>query len=275
MKVNLIALVLWAVVLTSCGSGKESTNQESTQPVEESGNEKRDYPQSLRTAFDTHGGLDLWNEYRSLEYDLISGLSHTQNKEHHLVDLENRKVLIESSNFKLGFDGSEVWITPDMAAMGGQSPRFYHNLFFYFFSIPMILSDPGINYEDMGEQLLDEKKYRAVKISYQQGIGDSPEDYYIPHFDLETGQMEALLYTVTYRSGEATQQYNALLYPEWQEVDGLLVPAHMIGYKYDSGKLGKQRYEARFENVSFSREKPDQSVFEMPPNSEIDSLVRN
>jgi hypothetical protein len=83
--------------------------------------------------------------------------------------------------------------------------------------------------------------------------------------------MELLLYTVTYYSKESHEKYNALLY-EWQEVNGMQVTKSIKGYKYDSGRLGDLRYESSFNNVTFSKEKPDDSIFSIPNIAEIDSL---
>ena len=123
----------------------------------------------------------------------------------------------------------------------------------------------------MGQQTISDITYNAVKISYDQGVGDTPEDYYIAHFNPETGLMELLLYTVTYFSKESHDKYNALLY-DWQEVQGLQVAKSITGYKYDSGRLGDIRYESQFNNVIFSKEAPDTSLFSIPEIAEIDSL---
>jgi hypothetical protein len=265
-----IPFLMGLFILASCSSDKRSGQAQQEQPLETT-QHTVDYPVNLQNAFKAHGGVSTWERYGTLEYQLLVG----DRKENHTIDLKTRKVLIESEEFSIGFDGKEVWINPSKEAMGGQSPRFYHNLFFYFFSLPLILSDPGINYEDLGRQDLDGITYDAVKISYDEGVGDSPEDFYIPLFDTTTHVMNALLYTVTYRTGEATSKYNALVYKGWTQVDGLLVPTSLTGYKYEDGRLGDQRYAVTFENISFNEKQPDQQQFEIPAGAEIDSLIQH
>ncbi|MEL6720610.1 MAG: DUF6503 family protein, partial [Bacteroidota bacterium] len=163
-------------------------------------------PEVLLAGLEAHGGIDRWQEMQTLEYDLMKD-SIT---EHQLIDLKSRKVLLSTNpaTYTLGFDGQEVWVSPEKAAFPGNSARFYHNLYFYFYAMPFIASDPGINYEVMKNDSLNGELYDAVKISYNAGVGDAPDDEYILYFDKESHQMEWLLYTVTYYTGEKGTRYN-------------------------------------------------------------------
>lgn len=256
--------LLTAFIGSSCSSN--STTDEPTDSTAEI-KEAPSYPEVFGKGLAAHGGIDKWNSFRTVSYELNS----RGNKQDQFIDLHTRKVRITDSLFVLGFDGEQVWVNPDLKSFGNGSARFYHNLYFYFFATPYILADPGINYEDLGEQTIGEKTYHAVKVSYEQGVGDSPEDFYVAHFNQDTGLMELLLYTVTYYSKESHEKYNALMY-EWQEVDGLQVTKSIKGYKYDSGRLGELRYEAEFNNVKFSKEIPENTLFSIPEIAEIDSL---
>lgn len=229
------------------------------------------YPELLQKALESHGGLEKWKAFNTLKYELKTTLG-SEKTETQLIDLKSRKVLITGDNYKIGMDGTNVWVSPDKEAFGQMSARFYHNLIFYFFATPFVMADPGIQYEELGERSVAGKTYRALKISFHEGVGDADEDVYIAHFNPETYQLELLLYTVTYFSGEKHENYNALYYNEWQEVNGLLVPAVMEGYKYEADSIGELRYRAEFSKVILSKEVPDQSLFMMPEKAEIDSL---
>ena len=261
---TLIKKMLWLLLIGfifACQPQSPETPDEPTTPT-------ANLPEALSAALEAHGGLEQWQSMRTLEYEI----ERADSIEHHLIDLQNRKVLLSHPNYKLGFDGQEVWVSPNKAAFGKGSARFYHNLVFYFHAMPFVLADPGINYEVLPQKEIEGRLYNAVKISYNEGVGDAPDDYYIAHFDAETNQMRWLLYTVTYYSGEANERFNALLYDEWVEVNGLLVPKVNKGYKYADGQIGEMRYERVFNNIKLSIEAPDQSLFEMPENAAIDSL---
>lgn len=228
------------------------------------------YPELLEKALEAHGGLDQWRNYHTLRFDLARAESEVS--ERHIIDLTNRMVRIDGDNFTIGMDGQQVWSTPDIASTGKESPRFYHNLFFYFYAIPFVLADPGVNYEELGEVMVDSVTYNALKVSYNEGVGDADDDQYIAHFNTETNRLEMLLYTVTYYTGEKHDNYNALLYKDYQEVGGLLMPQNLQGYRYQGDSLAELRYNVLFKNVKFAEGSPEYSLFQMPKGAEIDSL---
>lgn len=268
MLINRIFYLLLLSSLFACQATEQSNTETNSNTEPEPIEIPTNLPKELAAGLEAHGGLAKWKSMKTLEYEI----ERAESTEHQLIDLENRKVLLSHQDYKLGYDGQEVWVSPNKAAFGKGSARFYHNLIFYFHAIPFVLADPGINYEVLEPRELDGRLYDAVKITYNAGVGDAPEDYYIAHFDQETHQMKLLLYTVTYYSGQASDKFNALMYDEWEEVNGLLVPKLMRGYKYADGQLGELRYERPFNNIKLSTEKPDQSLFEMPEMAEIDSL---
>jgi hypothetical protein len=197
-------------------------------------------------------------------------LERPDRTEHHIVDLQSRNVRVDSEDWAIGFDGSDAWISPGLDAYSG-SPRFYSSLQFYFFGLPFLLADPGTTREDLGLRQMDDKTYNVIKVGFEDGVGDSPDDYYLAHIDTATGMMEALLYTVTYRSGEPNENYGARLY-DWQEVDGLRVPSRMSSYRWneEEAKLGEHRSDALITGVTFRPERPEPELFQMPEGAEID-----
>lgn len=256
--------------LMACNAPTEK-KQEPAEQTEAASNMDA-YPELFQKALEAHGGLDVWRSFGSLKYDLETTLGE-EKKETHIIDLWTRKVRITGQGYILGMDGKDVWVSPSKEDFGRMSARFYHNLIFYFFSIPQVLADPGIVYEDLGERTLGDKTYRALKASFKEGTGDADDDLYIAHFNPETYQLEVLLYTVTYFSGEKHENYNALVYDNWQTVNGLKVPASMVGYKFENGEIGEVRYNTLFTGVEFKQEQPDQELFAVPETAEIDSLI--
>jgi len=231
-------------------------------------------PKVLKDAWLAHGSVDVWKSYSMLEYDMDVELNDHRGSEHQTIALDSRRIMIEGKGYSIGFDGKDVWALPAVDSIE-ISPRFYHSLFFYFFAIPMVLSDPGINYEELEPLETDSITYSRLRISFDIGVGDSPEDYYILHFNSETKRLEWLLYTVTYFSGEAHERFNGLLYQDYRETHGLLMPHRLIGRRYSDGMLGAIRYHAYFSNVKFVKEAPEDDMFAIPEGAEIDSLRNN
>lgn len=260
MKNNNLILVLILALMSACSTTKQSVTQLVQKPL----------PEQLKTSLKAHGGLDQWNKMNTLQYTI----ERNDKPEQHLIDLKSRKVLLSHEEYKLGFDGKEVWVSPTLEAFGKGSPRFYHNLIFYFYAIPFVLADPGVNYETLPQKEIEGQTYNVLKISYNEGIGDAPDDYYIAHFNTDTHLMEWLLYTVTYYSGEKSEKYNALKY-DWQELNGLMIPSKLTGYKYENGQITDFRYSRLFNEVSISQEKTNAAIFAMPKGAAIDPLKTN
>ncbi len=265
-------LISIAITNNACENtpSEDSTAQQADETTATSTENTSDrFPELLMEALTAHGGFDRWRSMKNMSFTV----ERKGSPEEHLIDLENRKVLLTHEDYKVGFDGQEVWVSPDKAAFGDGSARFYHNLRFYFVAMPFIVTDPGINYQVLPQKEIQGTTYNALRVTYDAGVGDAPEDEYILHFHPDSNQMEWLLYTVTYYSGEPSEKYNALHYSEWQEVNGLLMPQMMEGYTYQKGKIGEQRYERAIDDFQMTTDKPDQSLFMMPEEAEIDSLV--
>ncbi|WP_235299651.1 DUF6503 family protein [Portibacter marinus] len=258
MKFLVASILFCSILIFSC------TTSEKTQYSDVYEN----MPDEMEAVLEAHGGLKQWQKMKAMTYEFNRG----DKKELHKIDLSNRKVRLEGGNWVIGYDGEEVWVSPDKQAYGGNSARFYHNLIFYFYAMPFVLADPGINYDVMEPAEIKGKTLNRISISYNNDVGDAPDDEYILCYDPDTKKMEWLMYTVTYFSKEKRDQYNALHYSQWKEISGLLLPEKMSGYRTSGDTITEKRYENLFQNVELMQESFDQSIFEMPAEAEIDSL---
>lgn len=257
--------LIFSLVFTSLLFGCQNTQKETpdSRTPGQSLVSEISHSAAIKKVFDAHGGYERWQQMNQLTY--MKGDEKT------ITDLKNRKILLSSSQQTIGYDGNEVWISPD--TLDASNARFYHNLYFYFYAMPFVLGDPGINYEDLAPRSLNGDTYNGIKISYASGIGDSPKDNYIIWYDPETYTMEWLMYTVTYRSGEASDKYSLIKYDEWKSVNGLVLPTKLQWHVYEDDAVGDVRGEALFESVSITDEKPNQSQFRRPENSKIAPLT--
>jgi hypothetical protein len=228
-------------------------------------------PPNFQSLLQAHGGLDTWQSFGGLEYDLIN--PKDSSREHHVIDLLSRKDLVEADSFKIGFDGKEVWVSPNKKALGDNSARFYHNLFFYFFSMPYVLADSGINYQPDTVKINGET-YESIKTTFNSGVGDADKDIYKMIIDPKTKRLFGLLYTVTYFTNVSHEKYNFLKYEDWQEISGLQFAGKLVSYKYANDSIKEKRGEYSFSNVRLKKEAPSKSLFERPSLSEIDSMIK-
>jgi hypothetical protein len=230
-------------------------------------------PEPLQAAFEAHGGLDTWQQYGTLEYDLDRRLGDTEGQDRQTIDLQDRRVRIDADAYTIGYDGEQVWITPSKDALTyGAPPRFYSQTYFYFFAIPFVFADPGVNAESLGPRTLDGETYDVVRITYGENVGDSPDDQYVAYFDADAHRLHLVLYTVTYGPRTQEQPRSALVYEEWQTVGGLRVPKTARYYRWTGDGLGQQVGEATFADVEFREARPPSTLFRKPDDAVIDRI---
>jgi len=223
------------------------------------------YPETVTKIFDAHGGIDAWNTFETLYYEI----EKPSVNEKYNVALKSRKSLIDYEHHQLGFDGENVWLKNLDTVQYKSNPKFYYNLMFYFYAMPFVLGDNGINYGKAEAMEFEGKTYQGLSISYEAGIGESPEDEYILYYNPKTFKMEWLAYTVTYFSKEKGKEFHFIKYSDWQDVEGLLLPKILTWYNYENNRPTTKRNDVNFVNVSILKTKPDDGMFKKPNEAKI------
>lgn len=184
------------------------------------------------------------------------------NAEVHTIDLLTRNEHIGTPKYSTGFDG-KPWVLNGEEDFKG-NPEFYHNLMFYFYAMPFVIADDGIIYGETDDLVFDGKTYPGIEISYNDGVGASSKDNYYVHYDPDTYQMQWLGYTVTYQSGEKSNDVNWIRYNDWTTYEGLVLPNSISWYKVEEGAITELRNTLPFENVSVSKEAKSDDFYAKP-----------
>jgi hypothetical protein len=187
--------------------------------------------------------------------------------ETHSVSLPDRMTKIETKDWSIGYDGKGVWLLKQDLGYEG-NPVFYHNLMFYFYAMPFIIADPGTMYAEVVPTELDGKMYNGFKVSYNDGVGDSPEDEYILYLDPETNKMAWLAYTVTFKEQKKSDDWHYIKYDKWQDVNGLLLPEKLVWYNVENGKPKGKKMDIKFDKVTATETMLEASVFSKPNEAE-------
>jgi hypothetical protein len=100
--------------------------------------------------------------------------------------------------------------------------------------------DDGVLLGDPGWEKLpgDDTPVISIRMGFQAGTGDTPDDYYVLLIDPETHRLRGCRYIVTYKDAlpegiEASPEH-LLLYDGFVEVEGLLLPSHYSIYDEDN-----------------------------------------
>ena len=256
----LFFLLVVIIAFSSCQFNDVSSK---TKVVADTTNSKENIPNKLLDVMNAHGGVDAWRSNRSLYFIMdTDGKSEKQ-----FIDLWDRREKVENKEYSMGFDGNNYWTDADTSVK--TNPIFYHNLIFYFYAMPFVLADPGIIYKEVDPLFFDGIAYPGFKISYKEGIGVSPEDEYFIHYDDTTKQMTWLGYTVTYYSKEKSKKIKWINYDDWQEVNGLKLPASMMWYISENSKPVKERSRKSFKHVKLRKSPFSDDDLAMTPNARI------
>ncbi len=176
-------LLAAAFIIMDPKNQKKKAPLDREQKVEEQ-QDKRKYPETMAAIFDAHGGLDTWNSMNSLSYEITKPAGN----EKQTIDLKSRNDLVETDGYTIGFDSGKSWILTKNDGEYKGNARFYHNLMFYFYSMPFVFADEGISFEETEPLLFEGKTYPGLKVSYKPDIGDSPNDNYYLYYDTDSKQ---------------------------------------------------------------------------------------
>ena len=257
-------VLLLAILISAC---KNETKPESTVVDEVS---KEDittsiYPEAITKVFEAHGGIDQWNKMQTLSFTM----EKPNGKEVTTTNLKTRAELIDTPTYSMGYDGENLWVNEKEENEYKGNTRFYKGLMMYFYAMPFIVGDDGIIYEEAEPLTFEGKTYPGILISYEAGIGVSPDDQYIIYYDGETGKMQWLAYTVTYGKDGKSKEFKFIRYNNWQTVNGLIVPKSVDWYKYENNQPTEKRNTVEFKDVVLSKDTPEDSMFMMPEGANV------
>lgn len=255
--------ILFSLILSmSCGvdqkkaddNTKVQDDQEMTTPAETV------FPEDLAKVFDAHGGFENWQKMKSLSFSM----KRPNGIEVITTDLQSRSELIDHPQFMIGYNGETLWVLNKSEEPYEGNARFYKGLMFYFYAMPFVLGDSGVNYSEAEPLEFEVESYPGIRISYDIGVGESPDDEYILYFNRETYQMEWLAYTVTFGKEGKSDDFHFIRYKYWQNINGLKLPVSVSWYTYEDHVPQELRNSIIFDEVSLTEERPDSGMFNPP-----------
>jgi hypothetical protein len=161
------------------------------------------------------------------------------------------------------FDGKTCWMSPPDA--GFERARFHSLTWPYFLAAPMKLRDPGAHLEDLGKMELLDREYDTAKLTFDAGVGDAPQDWYILYRDRESGRLHAMAYIVTYFGTDAppAKDPHAITYENFEDVSGVPVATLWRFWNW-SEEDGLQEQLGQFEITDIKFVTPEAEAFKAP-----------
>ena len=166
-----------------------------------------------------------------------------------------------------------VWKAPADSAF--QGARFHILTWPYFLAAPMKLQDPGTQLEKLGKlPFEDGKKLAAARLTFDSGVGDTPDDWYVVYRDAKTDRLAGMAYIVTFGKDTAAAEAepHAITYHDFKEVDGIPIPTRwqFWNWSQEKGIHGEPIGHVKITDPRFVAPAPD--AFAKPADGEVQPL---
>lgn len=189
------------------------------------------------------------------------------------MDLAARRAvqveLGDGADAKLGWDGTTAWITPDASAFPSP-PAFWATTPFYFVGLPWVLADDGAIQTALEPTVVpatgETRPLPTLKVTYEPGTGDAPDDFYILHLHPDSHQILAIRYIVTFPDffpdgGHSPEKL--MVWTEPTRFGDLLFPTRYSSHAWNDGSPGEKTTDTTVSNLSLGPALPD-STFAAP-----------
>lgn len=225
------------------------------------------YAQGIESA---HNKSD-WNSNKAVSFDISLSFGGQERLNGKVTSLTNSsKVRVDkNNNTQLIYDGNEVYLCPADAEPKGA--RFDMFTWQYFFALPFKLTDPGTNWETLESVEMGGNKFDLGKLSFEENIGDAPDDWYVVYQERETGLLHGAAYIVTFGSGDqakAEENPHAIVYSDYKVIDGIPVATKWSFHNWSlKDGFGDKIGEATLSNITFFN--AEDKLFEKPEDSKL------
>ncbi len=231
--------------------------------------------QRVAQAIEAHGGLEAWYRGGPMRYryayqrtDADGNATGDPIDTYQLIDpWDARAVHTVASDtmVRFGWNGEEAWIAP-ADAEPPINARFWALTPYYFVSMPFVLADPGVNYALAPSDTVDGRPVDVIRITFDAGTGDAPDDYYDLLLDPQTNRVQGVRYIVSYFNPDGELAETTMLY------DGAQSPGGGIwmqtGFRSFSSETGAQRAKGTLTDLRFDPDVPDEA-FAKPEDARV------
>ncbi len=222
-------------------------------------------------AMEAHGGLKNWYSKGPLtfrfNYQPLDG--STQRDSYQVVDIWRNRAVHHSaadSTASYGWTGTDHWVKAKDSTAFAYDTKFWAMTPLYLMGFPFVLDGEGVNLEVLPQSNYLNTTNDVVKVTFDPGTGDAPDDYYILHFDSQTHQLIGTRYIVSYpeyfKKGDHLPEKFMEVGP-LVSVDGILLPNQLKTHWTVDGQPGEYLTLIEISDYGFKGDLP-KVYFNMP-----------
>jgi hypothetical protein len=228
-------------------------------------------------AMEAHGGLAQWytNGPLSFRFNYQPRDGKTARDSYQTVDTWSNKAVHTStadSTAHFGWTGEQAWVKAKDSTAFEYDTKFWALTPLYFLGQPFVLNGEGVNLELLPEVTYKEQKQDVVKVTFDAGTGDAPDDYYILYFGKESHKLAAIRYIVSYpeyfkEGGHSPEKFMEVIGEN--TVNGILFPtSYKTHWLTKDEKPGEYITQIDVSNVTFENDLP-KDFFDVPKVAKI------
>lgn len=173
---------------------------------------------------------------------------------------------------QFGWDGKQYWIKAQDSTTFPYNTKFWSLTPYYFAAQPFALDGDGVHLELLPQTTYKETLHNVVKVTFADGTGDAPDDYYILYFNADNNKLKVIRYIVSYpgyfEDGGHSPEKLMELYGE-QTISGILLPesykTHMLTADQQPGE---HVTNVTLSEVAFLPQLPN-NYFDMPQGAAL------
>jgi hypothetical protein len=173
------------------------------------------------------------------------------------------------------WDGGDAWVKPADTPFAEGKPRFHLRTWTYFLAVPFKLRDPGSSLRAFDGPALGEREMPTAKLTFGEGVGDAPDDWYVVYRARETDRLAGMAYIVTYGGKDpekAAENSHAVVFDGYETIGGVTLSTDWTFYPWstEAGVYGEALMTAEVSGIAFVD--PEAKAFAPPEGAERVSL---
>jgi hypothetical protein len=228
-------------------------------------------------AMEAHGGLARWfsNGPVSFHFNYQPLNDGEPRNTYQVVDTWNsraRHFSAVDSTQQYGWNGQKAWEMAKDSTVFAYDTRFWSLTPYFFMGQPFVLEGEGTNLELLEQVDYNDNRYDVVKVTFDAGTGDAPDDYYVLYFDSGSHKLEVIRYIVSYpgyfeKGNHAPEKFMDLV--GQQTVDGISFPKNYETYWLnEENGPGEHITNIELSEIEFLPQLED-SYFEVPEDAKV------
>jgi len=171
-------------------------------------------------------------------------------------------------------DGENTWVAPATSLF--RRAKWHATAWPYYLAAPYKLGEKGGRLRFLGRQTWLGSELAAARLTFLPEAGGAPSDWYVAYREEGSDMLAGLAYEVPVggTSADMVDEPHAVVYSDWQDVDGVPVPMSWTFYQWnmDDGPHGEPIGHVTLSDVHFVT--TDVTTFQRPGNARAEAMAR-